>query len=81
MQDVSDLLQLLSLCISLRVLNLSGTGINIDKLWASLIYGGLQLEILKFVSLFYAICNNIIFQAVSQMNQQMCTFCYCGHFF
>uniref|UniRef100_A0A915PT12 CARMIL pleckstrin homology domain-containing protein n=1 Tax=Setaria digitata TaxID=48799 RepID=A0A915PT12_9BILA len=45
--DVSDLLQLLSLCISLRVLNLSGTGINIDKLWASLIYGGLQLEILK----------------------------------
>ncbi|MCP9260280.1 Leucine-rich repeat-containing protein 16A [Dirofilaria immitis] len=45
--DVSDLLQLLSLCTSLRVLNLSGTGINIDKLWASLIYGGLQLEILK----------------------------------
>lgn len=45
--DVSDLLQLLSLCISLRVLNLSGTGINIDKLWGSLIYGGLQLEILK----------------------------------
>ncbi|EFO22296.2 leucine Rich Repeat family protein [Loa loa] len=45
--DISDLLQLLSLCISLRVLNLSGTGINIDKLWASLIYGGLQLEILK----------------------------------
>ncbi|CAG9529719.1 unnamed protein product [Cercopithifilaria johnstoni] len=45
--DVSDLLQLLSLCISLRVLNLSGTGINIDKLWTSLIYGGLQLEILK----------------------------------
>ncbi|VDK72331.1 unnamed protein product [Onchocerca ochengi] len=45
--DISDLLQLLSLCTSLRVLNLSWTGINIDKLWASLIYGGLQLEILK----------------------------------
>ncbi|VDN18460.1 unnamed protein product [Gongylonema pulchrum] len=45
--DVSDLLQLLSLCTSLRSLNLSDTGFNIDKLWASLIYGGLQLEIIK----------------------------------
>lgn len=56
MQDVNDLLQLLSLCISLRVLNLSGTGFNIDKLWASLIYGGLQLEVLKFVSFFITLC-------------------------
>lgn len=65
MQDVSDLLQLLSLCISLRVLNLSGTGINIDKLWASLIYGGLQLEILKFVSLSKIII--VILQVVNQL--------------
>ncbi|VDN05498.1 unnamed protein product [Thelazia callipaeda] len=48
--DISDLLQLLSLCTNLRVLNLSGTSLNIDRLWASLIYGGLQLEILKLAS-------------------------------
>lgn len=50
---MSDLLHLLSVCKGLRVLNLSDTGLNIDKLWSSLIYGGLQLEVLKWVYFCY----------------------------
>ncbi|VDD93574.1 unnamed protein product [Enterobius vermicularis] len=45
--DVNDFLQFLSLCESLRSLNLSDTGFNIDKLWGTLRFGGLQLETLK----------------------------------
>ncbi|VDM49547.1 unnamed protein product [Toxocara canis] len=45
--ELNDLQQLISICTSLRSINLSDTGFNIDKLWPSLKFGGLQLETLK----------------------------------
>lgn len=33
-----------SLCTSLRVLDLSNTGVHVDRLWSALKLGGLQLE-------------------------------------
>lgn len=33
-----------SLCTSLRVLDLSNTGVHVDRLWSALKFGGLQLE-------------------------------------
>ncbi|VDO84435.1 unnamed protein product [Heligmosomoides polygyrus] len=42
--DVSSLVNVVSLCTSLRVLDLSDTGFPLDKLWAALKYGGLQIE-------------------------------------
>ncbi|MFH4973889.1 hypothetical protein AB6A40_000598 [Gnathostoma spinigerum] len=42
--DASELLQLLSLSTMLCHLDLSDTGLNIDKLWPSLKFGGLQIE-------------------------------------
>uniref|UniRef100_A0A914Y306 CARMIL pleckstrin homology domain-containing protein n=1 Tax=Panagrolaimus superbus TaxID=310955 RepID=A0A914Y306_9BILA len=45
--DVSELVNFISLCTSLRILDLSGTSILIDRLWNNLKLGGLQLEVLK----------------------------------
>ncbi|VDK48015.1 unnamed protein product [Anisakis simplex] len=45
--EMNDLQQLLSICTSLRSINLSDTGFNLDKLWPSLKFGGLQLETLN----------------------------------
>uniref|UniRef100_A0A1I7XP60 Carm_PH domain-containing protein n=1 Tax=Heterorhabditis bacteriophora TaxID=37862 RepID=A0A1I7XP60_HETBA len=43
-EDVSSLVNLVSLCTSLRVLDLSDTAFPLDKLWPALKYGGLQIE-------------------------------------
>uniref|UniRef100_F1KRJ3 Leucine-rich repeat-containing protein 16A n=1 Tax=Ascaris suum TaxID=6253 RepID=F1KRJ3_ASCSU len=45
--ELNELQQLISICTSLRSINFSDTGFNIDKLWPSLKFGGLQLETLK----------------------------------
>uniref|UniRef100_A0A7E4ZZG2 Carm_PH domain-containing protein n=1 Tax=Panagrellus redivivus TaxID=6233 RepID=A0A7E4ZZG2_PANRE len=45
--DVSELVNFVSLCTSLRVLDLSNTGILVDRLWTNLKLGGLQLEVLR----------------------------------
>ncbi|KAJ1374635.1 LRR [Parelaphostrongylus tenuis] len=42
--DVSSLVNVVSLCTSLRVLDLTDTGFPLDKIWAALKYGGLQIE-------------------------------------
>ncbi|WKX92118.1 hypothetical protein Q1695_010278 [Nippostrongylus brasiliensis] len=42
--DVSSLVNVLSLCTTLRVLDLTDTGFPLDKIWAALKYGGLQIE-------------------------------------
>ncbi|CAO4361380.1 unnamed protein product [Caenorhabditis nigoni] len=42
--DISAIINLVSICTSLRVLDLSDTGIHLDKLWNSLKFGGLQIE-------------------------------------
>lgn len=42
--DISSIINLVSICTSLRVLDLSDTGIHLDKLWNSLKFGGLQIE-------------------------------------
>ncbi|VDM57931.1 unnamed protein product [Angiostrongylus costaricensis] len=42
--DVSSLVNVVSLCTSLRVLELTDTGFPLDKIWAALKYGGLQIE-------------------------------------
>ncbi|EFP10191.1 CRE-CRML-1 protein [Caenorhabditis remanei] len=42
--DISGIINLVSICTSLRVLDLSDTGIHLDKLWNSLKFGGLQIE-------------------------------------
>ncbi|CAB3407376.1 unnamed protein product [Caenorhabditis bovis] len=42
--DISSIVNLLSICTSLRVLDLSDTGIALDKLWNPLKYGGMQIE-------------------------------------
>uniref|UniRef100_A0A8R1DP24 Carm_PH domain-containing protein n=1 Tax=Caenorhabditis japonica TaxID=281687 RepID=A0A8R1DP24_CAEJA len=42
--DVSAIVNLVSICSSLRVLDLSDTGIHLDKLWNALKFGGLQIE-------------------------------------
>ncbi|VDL66294.1 unnamed protein product [Nippostrongylus brasiliensis] len=42
--QVSSLVNVLSLCTTLRVLDLSDTGFPLDKIWAALKYGGLQIE-------------------------------------
>ncbi|CAD5206165.1 unnamed protein product [Bursaphelenchus okinawaensis] len=42
--DPTELINFVSVCGSLRSLDLSGTGILIDKLWSALKLGGLQLE-------------------------------------
>lgn len=46
-EDVNELINFVSLCNSLRELDLSHTGLNIDKLWPALKLGGLQLESLR----------------------------------
>ncbi|KJH42166.1 leucine Rich repeat-containing domain protein [Dictyocaulus viviparus] len=42
--DVSSPVNVISLCTSLRVLELTDTGFPLDKIWAALKYGGLQIE-------------------------------------
>ncbi|EGT50212.1 CBN-CRML-1 protein [Caenorhabditis brenneri] len=42
--DISSIINLVSICTSLRVLDLSDTGIHLDKLWNALKFGGLQIE-------------------------------------
>ncbi|CAI5440048.1 unnamed protein product [Caenorhabditis angaria] len=42
--DISSIINLLSICTSLRILDLSETGIQLDKIWNSLKYGGIQIE-------------------------------------
>lgn len=42
--DISSIINLVSICTSLRVLDLSDTGIHLDKLWSPLKFGGLQIE-------------------------------------
>ncbi|XGW24929.1 hypothetical protein V3C99_006403 [Haemonchus contortus] len=42
--DVSSLVNVVSLCTTLRVLDLTDTGFPLDKIWAALKYGGLQIE-------------------------------------
>ncbi|PAV68198.1 hypothetical protein WR25_19346 isoform H [Diploscapter pachys] len=42
--DVSSLVNLVSLCQSLRVLDLTDTSFPLDKLWSALKFGGLQIE-------------------------------------
>ncbi|KAE9421704.1 hypothetical protein Angca_003133 [Angiostrongylus cantonensis] len=42
--EVSSLVNVVSLCTSLRVLELTDTGFPLDKIWAALKYGGLQIE-------------------------------------
>ncbi|CAJ0574274.1 unnamed protein product, partial [Mesorhabditis spiculigera] len=42
--DSSSLVNLVSLCNSLRVLDVSDTQLSLDKLWPALKYGGLQVE-------------------------------------
>uniref|UniRef100_A0A914RVW6 Uncharacterized protein n=1 Tax=Parascaris equorum TaxID=6256 RepID=A0A914RVW6_PAREQ len=48
--ELHELQQLISICTSLRSINFSDTGFNIDKLWPSLKFGGLQLETLNGVA-------------------------------
>lgn len=43
-EDVNELINFVSLCNSLRELDLSNTGLITDKLWSALKLGGLQLE-------------------------------------
>uniref|UniRef100_A0A0N5B0S5 CARMIL_C domain-containing protein n=1 Tax=Syphacia muris TaxID=451379 RepID=A0A0N5B0S5_9BILA len=45
--EANDLLQFMSLCENLRILNLSDTNFSVDRLWGSLRFGGLQIETLK----------------------------------
>ena len=45
--DVSELVNFISVCTTLRVLDLNTTGILVDRLWNNLKLGGLQLEILR----------------------------------
>lgn len=42
--DVSSLVNVVSLCTTLRVFDLTDTGFPLDKIWAALKYGGLQIE-------------------------------------
>ncbi|CAI2311134.1 unnamed protein product [Caenorhabditis sp. 36 PRJEB53466] len=42
--EISAIINLVSISTSLRVLDLSDTGIQLDKLWNALKYGGLQIE-------------------------------------
>lgn len=42
--DISGIINLVSISTSLRVLDFSDTGIHLDKLWNSLKFGGLQIE-------------------------------------
>uniref|UniRef100_A0A1I7U4H1 Carm_PH domain-containing protein n=1 Tax=Caenorhabditis tropicalis TaxID=1561998 RepID=A0A1I7U4H1_9PELO len=42
--DISSIINLVSICTSLRVLDLSDTGCHLDKLWNALKFGGLQIE-------------------------------------
>ncbi|CAD5208828.1 unnamed protein product [Bursaphelenchus xylophilus] len=42
--DPTELINFVSVCGSLRALDLSGTGVLVDKLWSALKLGGLQLE-------------------------------------
>lgn len=46
--DVASLINLISLCTSLRVLDLTDTGFPLEKVWAAMKYGGLQIEKLLF---------------------------------
>lgn len=46
-EDTNELISFVSLCNSLRELDLSYTGLIIDKLWPALKLGGLQLERLR----------------------------------
>lgn len=46
--DISSLTNLISLCTSLRILDLSDSGLLLDKLWPALKYGALQIEHLAF---------------------------------
>ncbi|VDM65148.1 unnamed protein product [Strongylus vulgaris] len=41
---VSSLVNVVSLCTTLRVLDLTDSGFPLDKIWAALKYGGLQIE-------------------------------------
>lgn len=45
--DATELVNFISVCGSLRSLDLSGTGVVIDKLWSALKLGGIQLETLN----------------------------------
>lgn len=42
--EANELVNFVSVCGSLRCLDLSGTGILVDRLWSALKFGGLQLE-------------------------------------
>ncbi|KAI6170504.1 Carm-PH domain-containing protein [Aphelenchoides bicaudatus] len=42
--EANELINFVSVCGSLRCLDLSGTGIIVDRLWSALKFGGLQLE-------------------------------------
>ncbi|KAI6179615.1 Carm-PH domain-containing protein [Aphelenchoides besseyi] len=42
--EANELVNFVSVCGSLRCLDLSGTGMHIDRLWTALKFGGLQLE-------------------------------------
>lgn len=42
--ESAELINFVSVCGSLRCLDLSGTGIVVDRLWSALKFGGLQLE-------------------------------------
>ncbi|CAD6184749.1 unnamed protein product [Caenorhabditis auriculariae] len=53
-EDVSSLINLISLCTSLRVLDLTDTGFPLEKIWPALKYGGLQIEKLLLGGCFVA---------------------------
>uniref|UniRef100_A0A1I7YRM4 Carm_PH domain-containing protein n=1 Tax=Steinernema glaseri TaxID=37863 RepID=A0A1I7YRM4_9BILA len=46
-EDTPELISLLSLCTTLRTVDLSNTGFTIDRLWSALKFGGLQLRELR----------------------------------
>ncbi|TKR93236.1 hypothetical protein L596_007730 [Steinernema carpocapsae] len=46
-EDTPELISFLSLCTTLRTIDLSNTGFTIDRLWSALKFGGLQLRELR----------------------------------